>query len=180
MNKLLYISDDNFFCAGLYGGFADSMLVDFESIMTSKFFIMEHQTPVVAVKNLSLRLQVIKKIQRATDNYIVILDEIDPRGFFKLGYVLYCGRLLSHSKISMLFSSNRKNQYANLTVRESEVLDNIHFQNEVIAKKMNLSAKTVSHYKLSILQKFNVTVKSNINMLRIKITLDEAFLSSIY
>lgn len=55
----------------------------------------------------------------------------------------------------------------------------MHNDNAQIAEEMNLSVKTISHYKLSILEKLRVDMKSNINLLKVKLTLDQAYLYSV-
>lgn len=179
MKRLLYISDNIFFCAGVDYNLADVKIVGGESAPSLNIMLADDQLPVVRVSNLTLRRQVIEIIQQVTDSYIVTLDEIYPKSFFKLGGVLYCGNLLSDRNIIKFFECNRKSHIAKLTDRELAVLYRMHNGNAHIAEEMKLSVKTISHYKLSILEKLRVDIKSNINLLKIKLTLDQAYLSGV-
>ncbi|MBN4832669.1 response regulator transcription factor [Enterobacter hormaechei] len=179
MKRLLFISDNIFFCAGVDSNVADTRIVGGESANSTNILLNDDQIPVVRVSNLTLRRQIIEKIQSITDKYIVTLDEIYPRSSFKLGDVLFCGNLLSYRNIIKFFECNRKNHFAKLTDRELAVLYRMHNDNAQIAEEMNLSVKTISHYKLSILEKLRVDMKSNINLLKVKLTLDQAYLYSV-
>ncbi len=179
MKTLLYFSDDYFFCTGMNESSAEATLVASDSIINKKIFFREDQIPIVTVNNLKLRLQVIKKIQSKTKEFIVMLDEIEPKSFFRLGCVFFCGNLISHHRIFKLFSCKYKARNVKFTAREKQVLYNIHYQNGLIAENLNLSIKTVSHYKLSVLEKLRVISKNNINVIRLKLTLDEACFSTI-
>lgn len=176
MEKILILSDNLYFCLGIDKSIALAQVVGGEWISASDIVIKEGLIPIIRVSNIILRQEVIKKIQSITNRYVVTMDEMYPRCFFKLGYVLYCGNLVSLTNIVKQFKSSLKSHFAKLTDREFEVLKRLQCDNLHIAEELNLSIKTISHYKLCVLEKLRIDIKSNINLLKMKLTLDNSYL----
>ena len=177
--KILYISDNNFFCVGVNDTKATYISITSKrNIKSLNTEMLLEYFPVVFIENIFTRLRVIEKIQSVRKEYGIMMRELSHFEAFKLGDVIYCPETYSSSRLIKLTTCSHRSFYVRLTRRELQVLGEIHNSNADIATRLNISEKTVSSHKMKIQEKLMFRSRNNMMICKLKATLDVSYFDS--
>ncbi|HAV1788598.1 TPA: response regulator transcription factor [Enterobacter hormaechei subsp. xiangfangensis] len=172
--KMIFISDNYYLCTGIEGSVASVTTVRNKHDINNCFFDSCETYPVISIENIQLRKAAIRKIRKKTNKYAVMMKELNNRQLFKIANTVYCSNDFPLGRMLYIAESNRRKYVASFTPRELQVMQEMNQTNTEIASQLNISVKTVSSYKIRIMNKLNDGLKNNLVFCKLKETFDES------
>ncbi|WP_331397766.1 LuxR C-terminal-related transcriptional regulator [Enterobacter quasihormaechei] len=123
---------------------------------------------IIAIEQDTLRNSTIQQVKKIRRDYIVLMHEIEANRAVRIDNIIYSSMLFSVHPFQQLMRFYRALRTHSFTRREYDVLKLFHLENHEIAKKLQLSQKTTSTYRVKILEKLNMRAKNILAMSRVK------------
>lgn len=164
----IFLSDNYYLYAGVSNSSLSSRFVTHDKdIMDIKHSEAE-MNYIIAIEQEELRNKTIKLIRNCNSNCIVLLNEIELNSYVKFNNVIYTSYYSNVKLLKHLVDSSDRFKQIHFTLREYEVLKLSHLQNYKIARRLKLSEKTTSFYRVRIQNKLKMRTKSLLAMTRVK------------
>ncbi|MEG5693512.1 MULTISPECIES: LuxR C-terminal-related transcriptional regulator [Enterobacter] len=123
---------------------------------------------IIAIEQDTLRNSTIQQVKKIRRDYIVLMHEIEANRAVRIDNIIYSSMHFSVHPFQQLMRFYRALRTHSFTRREYDVLKLFHLENHEIAKKLQLSQKTTSTYRVKILEKLNMRAKNILAMSRVK------------
>ncbi|MEG6214202.1 LuxR C-terminal-related transcriptional regulator [Enterobacter quasihormaechei] len=123
---------------------------------------------IIAIEQDTLRNSTIQQVKKIRRDYIVLMHEIEANRAVRIDNIIYSSMHFSVHPFQQLMRFYRALRTHSFTRREYDVLKLFHLENHEIAKKLQLSEKTTSTYRVKILEKLNMRAKNILAMSRVK------------
>ncbi|MEM0703460.1 LuxR C-terminal-related transcriptional regulator [Enterobacter quasihormaechei] len=123
---------------------------------------------IIAIEQDTLRNSTIQQVKKIRRDYIVLMHEIEANRAVRIDNIIYSSMHFSVHPFQQLMRFYRALRTHSFTRREYDVLKLFHLENHEIAKKLQLSQKTTSTYRVKILEKLNMRAKNIVAMSRVK------------
>ena len=146
----------------------DALFISTDFSRDHLHYVSPFDDVIIAVEEVSLRHDVIKRIKHVKKRYIILLSEIELGCHVKINNIIYSSLHFSLKSLQHLVKFNHTLAENNFTQREYDVLKLAHLRNCKIAEKLNLSQKTTSTYRTKIQEKLSMRAKNALAMHRIK------------
>ncbi|MEB6377847.1 LuxR C-terminal-related transcriptional regulator [Leclercia adecarboxylata] len=164
----ILLSDNYYLCAGTEGSQVDTLFICDELEVEKLCKTNAFTNIIIAIEQDSLRNNVISAIKKSRSRYIVLLNAIESGRYVKIDNIIYSSlhfRLQPLQYLVEYYHSLRQHWF---TRREYEVLNLAHLENHKIAKRLKLSQKTISTYRIKIQEKMHMRAKNPLAMNRVK------------
>ncbi|WP_422731063.1 helix-turn-helix domain-containing protein [Leclercia pneumoniae] len=166
--NVLFLSDNYYLYAGLSQTRITPWLISSREDIDYLRQITTDWKFIIAIEQYELRNRAISCIRKKRSQYIVLMNEIEKDNYVKIDDIVYASlsfELLPLKHLIRYYDALRKQS---LSRREYEVLKLSHMENWQIAKRLKLSEKTTSTYKVKIQEKMNMKTKNVLAMNRVK------------
>lgn len=166
--NFLFISDNYYLCHGVASPLTathwihdDGDIHDLDAVDPAMDFI-------IAIEQDKLRNKTIRQVKKVKRDYIVLMHEIEANRAVRIDNIIYSSMHFTAHPFQQLMRFYRALRTHSFTRREYDVLKLFHLENHEIAKKLQLSQKTTSTYRVRILEKLNMRSKNILAMTRVK------------
>ncbi|MBE3468022.1 response regulator transcription factor [Enterobacter cloacae complex sp. P15RS] len=166
--NFIFISDNYYLCRGVSSAMTSTHLIrdkkdirDLDEVDPTLDFI-------IAIEQDTLRNSTIQQVKKIRRDYIVLMHEIEANRAVRIDNIIYSSMHFSVHPFQQLMRFYRALRTHSFTRREYDVLKLFHLENHEIAKKLQLSQKTTSTYRVKILEKLNMRAKNILAMSRVK------------
>ncbi|PNC15681.1 hypothetical protein CK477_00950 [Enterobacter cloacae] len=166
--NFIFISDNYYLCRGVSSAMTSTHLIrdkkdihDLDKVDPTLDFI-------IAIEQDTLRNSTIQQVKKIRRDYIVLMHEIEANRAVRIDNIIYSSMHFSVHPFQQLMRFYRALRTHSFTRREYDVLKLFHLENHEIAKKLQLSQKTTSTYRVKILEKLNMRAKNILAMSRVK------------
>ncbi|WP_254208986.1 LuxR C-terminal-related transcriptional regulator [Enterobacter hormaechei] len=123
---------------------------------------------IIAIEQDKLRNKTIRQVKKVKRDYIVLMHEIEANRAVRIDNIIYSSMHFTAHPFQQLMRFYRALRTHSFTRREYDVLKLFHLENHEIAKKLQLSQKTTSTYRVRIIEKLNMRSKNILAMTRVK------------
>jgi len=172
----ILLSDNYYLCSGIQSSKVATLFIcgelEIEKLRKTNVFT----NVIIAIEQDSLRNNVIRAIKKARSRYIVLLKAIESDSYVKIDNIIYSSLRFNLQPLQYLVKFYHSLHQQAFTRREYDVLKLVHLENKKIAKRLKLSQKTTSTYRVKIQEKMHMRAKNQLAMHRVKSAiLDQKF-----
>lgn len=153
------LSDNYYLCSGIHCSRINALFISDETDLEQLIEVSAFRDVIIAIAHDNLRNKVIKQIRQEKSRYIVLLNEIEPDCYIKIDNIIYSSLRFTLQPLQHLISFFPHFRQHHFTRREYDVLKLAHLENHKIAKRLSLSQKTTSTYRIKIQEKLNMRAK---------------------
>ncbi len=166
--RAILLSDNYYLCSGVQGSRVDTLFIcgelEIEKLRKTSAFT----NIIIAIEHDSLRNNVIRAIKKSRSRYIVLLNVIESGRYVKIDNIIYSSLRFNLQPLQYLMEFYHSVRQHTFTRKEYDVLKLVHLENNKIAKRLNLSHKTTSTYRMKIQEKMHMRTKNQLAMHRVK------------
>lgn len=166
--RFLFISDNYYLCSGVSNSQISTLLLRDDQDIYNLCEADPGLDFVIAVEQDNLRNKTITQVKSVKRDYIVLMHEIEANCAVRIDNIIYSSMHFDTYPFQQLMRFYRALRTHSFTRREYDVLKLFHMENHEIAKKLHLSQKTTSTYRVKILEKLNMRSKNILAMTRMK------------
>lgn len=166
--NFLFISDNYYLCTGVSSAQAATQLIRDDDDIRCLNQVNTDLEFIIAIEQDKLRNNTIKQVKRLKQDYIVLMHEIAANSAVRIDNIIYSSMYFSAPPFPQLTRFYRALRRHSFTRREYDVLNLFHMENHQIAKKLKLSQKTTSTYRVRIQEKLNMRSKNILALTRMK------------
>lgn len=166
--NFLFISDNYYLCTGVSSAQAATRLIRDDEDIRSLYQVDPELNFIIAIEQDTLRNSTIRHVKALKKDYIVLMHEIEANSAVRIDNIIYSSMYFSAHPFHQLMRFFRALRTHSFTRREYDVLNLFHMENHQIAKKLQLSQKTTSTYRVRIQEKLNMRSKNILALTRMK------------
>ncbi|MBE0231610.1 LuxR C-terminal-related transcriptional regulator [Enterobacter hormaechei] len=166
--NFIFISDNYYLCHGVSSSLTSTHLIRDEEDIHHLYEVDPELDFIIAIEQDKLRNKTIQQVKKVKRDYIVLMHEIEANSAVRIDNIIYSSMHFTAHPFQQLMRFYRALRTHSFTRREYDVLKLFHMENHKIAKKLQLSQKTTSTYRVRILEKLNMRSKNILAMTRIK------------
>ena len=166
--NFLFISDNYYLCHGVSSSLTSTHLIRDDADIHDLDGVDQAMDFIIAIEQDKLRNKTIRQVKKVKCDYIVLMHEIEANRAVRIDNIIYSSMHFTAHPFQQLMRFYRALRTHSFTRREYDVLKLFHLENHEIAKKLHLSQKTTSTYRVRILEKLNMRSKNILAMTRVK------------
>ena len=166
--NFIFISDNYYLCRGVSSAMTSTHLIRDKKDINDLDEVDPTLDFIIAIEQDTLRNSTIQQVKKIRRDYIVLMHEIEANRAVRIDNIIYSSMHFSVHPFQQLMRFYRALRTHSFTRREYDVLKLFHLENHEIAKKLQLSQKTTSTYRVKILEKLNMRAKNILAMSRVK------------
>lgn len=166
--KFVFISDNYYLCTGVSSAQASTRLIRDDEDIRSLYQVDPELDFIIAIEQDTLRNNTIRHVKALKKDYIVLMHEIEANSAVRIDNIIYSSMYFNAHPFHQLMRFYRALRKHSFTRREYDVLNLFHMENHQIAKKLQLSQKTTSTYRVRIQEKLNMRSKNILALTRMK------------
>ncbi|EML1552021.1 LuxR C-terminal-related transcriptional regulator [Enterobacter hormaechei] len=166
--NFIFISDNYYLCHGVSSALTSTCLIRDDADIHDLNRLDPAMDFIIAIEQDKLRNKTIQQVKKVKRDYIVLMHEIEANSAVRIDNIIYSSMHFTAHPFQQLMRFYRALRTHSFTRREYDVLKLFHMENHEIAKKLKLSQKTTSTYRVRILEKLNMRSKNILAMSRIK------------
>lgn len=166
--SILFISDNYYLCSGVLSAQTTVHFIRDDEDIYDLIGVDPEQSFIIAIEQDNLRNGVIRQVKKIKNSYIVLMHEIEVNRAVKIDNIIYSSMHFNIRPFQQLMRFYRALRINAFTRREYDVLKLFHLENHEIAKRLKLSQKTTSTYRVKILEKLNMRSRNILAMSRMK------------
>ena len=166
--NFLFISDNYYLCQGVSSALTSIHLIRDDADIHDLDGVDQAMDFIIAIEQDKSRNKTIRQVKKVKRDYIVLMHEIEANRAVRIDNIIYSSMHFTAHPFQQLMRFYRALRTHSFTRREYDVLKLFHLENHEIAKKLQLSQKTTSTYRVRILEKLNMRSKNILAMTRVK------------
>ncbi|EOZ1475788.1 TPA: response regulator transcription factor [Enterobacter hormaechei subsp. steigerwaltii] len=166
--NFLFISDNYYLCQGVSSSLTSTHLIRDDADIHDLDGVDQAMDFIIAIEQDKLRNKTIRQVKKVKCDYIVLMHEIEANRAVRIDNIIFSSMHFTAHPFQQLMRFYRALRTHSFTRREYDVLKLFHLENHEIAKKLQLSQKTTSTYRMRILEKLNMRSKNILAMTRVK------------
>ncbi|TXT99510.1 DNA-binding response regulator [Enterobacter hormaechei] len=166
--NFLFISDNYYLCHGVASPLTATHWIHDDGDIHALDGVDPAMDFIIAIEQDKLRNKTIRQVKKVKRDYIVLMHEIEANRAVRIDNIIYSSMHFTAHPFQQLMRFYRALRTHSFTRREYDVLKLFHLENHEIAKKLQLSQKTTSTYRVRILEKLNMRSKNILAMTRVK------------
>ncbi|MBZ0059780.1 MULTISPECIES: helix-turn-helix transcriptional regulator [Leclercia] len=166
--RTVFLSDNYYLCSGIHCSKLNTVFMSDDADLDQLDELGTFRDVIIAIAHDGLRNQVIKKVRQEKSRYIVLLNEIEADCYIKIDNIIYSSLRFTLQPLQHLINFFPHFRQHHFTRREYDVLKLVHLENHKIARRLSLSQKTTSTYRIKIQEKLNMRAKNMLAMHRVR------------